>query len=60
MTYFNRKSSNKKDIQLESIILRLAEGIQNGTLTVIKQDSVVIQINTSEKIILNDKYLAVG
>lgn len=60
MTHFNRKPNNKKDIQLESIILRLAEGIQNGTLTVIKQDSVVIQINTSEKIILNDKYLAVG
>lgn len=60
MTRFNRKSNNKNDIQLESIILKLAEGIQNGTLTVIKQDSVVIQINTSEKIILNDEYLAVG
>jgi hypothetical protein len=60
MAYFDRKSSNKKDIHLESIILKLAEGIQNGTLTVIKQDSVVIQINKSEKIILNDEYLAVG
>lgn len=60
MVQFNKKSNNKKDIHLESIILKLAEGIQNGTLTVIKQDSVVIQINTSEKIILNDEYLAVG
>ncbi len=60
MAYLNRKSNNKKDIQLETIILKLAEGIQNGTLTVIKQDSVVIQINTSEKIILNGEYLAVG
>lgn len=60
MAHFNRKSNNKKDIQLESIILKLAEGIQNGTLTVIKQDSVVIQINTFEKIILNGEYLAVG
>ena len=60
MTHFNRKSNSKNDIQLESIILKLAEGIQNGTLTVIKQDSVVIQINTSEKIMLNGEYLAVG
>jgi hypothetical protein len=60
MTHFNKKSNNKNDIQLESIILKLAEGIQNGTLTVIKQDSVVIQINTSEKIILDNEYLAVG
>lgn len=60
MNRFNRKSKNKNDIHLESIILKLAEGIKNGTLTVIKQDSVVIQINKSEKIILNDEYLAVG
>lgn len=52
MTNFNRKSNNKKEIHLESIILKLVEGIQNGTLTVIKQDSVVIQINKSEKIFI--------
>ncbi len=60
MTNSKNKSNNKKDIQLEAIILKLAEGIQNGSLTIIKQDRVVIQINTYEKFILNEEYLAVG
>ncbi len=60
MANFHKKSNNKNDIQLESTILKLAEGIQNGTLTIIKQDSVVIQINTSEKFVMDEEYLAVG
>lgn len=52
-----KKSSNKNDVKLESIILKLAEGIENGSLTIIKQDSIVIQINTCEKIILRKEYL---
>lgn len=60
MTNYNRKSSNTSDNKIESIILRLAGEIQNGALTIIKQDSIVIQINTSEKFILNEEYLAVG
>ncbi|MDP4183273.1 MAG: DUF2292 domain-containing protein [Bacillota bacterium] len=60
MTNFNKKSNNKNDIKLESIILKLAEEIQNGTMTIIKQDSVVIQINTFEKFVMDEEYLAVG
>ena len=60
MANFHKKPNNKNDIQLESTILKLAEGIQNGTLTIIKQDSVVIQINTSEKFVMDEEYLAVG
>ncbi len=39
---------------LSRFVLELIEGIDNGWLSIIKQDNVVIQINTNARIQLNE------
>ena len=56
----NNKINKKNDIRLDEVILKMTQGIENGSLTIIKQDSIVIQINIHEKYIINDDFLAVG
>lgn len=53
MTSYEKKSPKPKRIQPEQLketILQSVGRIQDGTLTIIKQDNQVIQINTSKKI----------
>lgn len=52
----NDKSIN--EILLRKTILQLAENIHNGAITIVKQDSIVIQINVNEKINLGTKNFA--
>lgn len=41
------------DQKLKQLIEQLSSKIFNGTLTIIRQDNVVIQINTHEKLLEN-------
>ncbi|MCX7923564.1 MAG: YezD family protein [Clostridia bacterium] len=43
------KDINPQYPQLINMIINAAKSIDNGTITIIKQDNNIIQINTSEK-----------
>ncbi len=53
-----RKRKQFEKISLSTIIVRAVGDIQNGSVTIIKQDDTVIQVNVNEKIALeNDMVL---
>lgn len=52
MDYGRAGFKKLQERQLADKITELATNIQNGSVSIIKQDSVVIQINTKQKILI--------
>jgi hypothetical protein len=49
-----RKSKPLEKVSLSTFIVRAVGDIQNGSVTIIKQDNTVIQVNVNEKIALEN------
>ncbi|HEY9061819.1 MAG TPA: DUF2292 domain-containing protein [Pseudobacteroides sp.] len=49
-----RRRKQFEKISLSTIIVRAVGDIQNGSVTIIKQDNTVIQVNLNEKITLEN------
>jgi hypothetical protein len=47
------KSDETKQLDLAYLILKALGKIENGSLTIIKQDDNIIQVNSNEKYLLN-------
>ncbi len=56
MNRLKEENNKKGDYLLVCKIIEMAGNIQNGAISIIKQDSIVIQINTYEKILLQPQY----
>lgn len=52
MMEIKTKSIDLEDKKVRGILIQCLENVKNGSLTIIKQDGHVIQINTSEKYFL--------
>lgn len=52
MDYFKNESRRNIEHQLAGKIKELMSGVQNGSVSIIIQDNLVIQINTSQKILI--------
>lgn len=50
-----KKGLYTNDQKLMQLIQQLSVKIYNGTLTIVRQDNVVIQINTHEKLLENQE-----
>lgn len=51
----SKKSDSLSRVVISNIVLNEACKIQNGSIKIIKQDNIVIQINVNEKIILDNQ-----
>lgn len=50
--YAKPKSMDPEDKNIREILQRCLKGVKNGSLTIVKQDGHVIQVNKNEKYLL--------
>lgn len=50
--YAKTKSVDPEDKSMREILQRCLKGVKNGSLTIVKQDGHVIQVNKNEKYLL--------
>jgi hypothetical protein len=55
MDIYQKSTKQTNRIQMIEKIMELISIIQDGSISIIKQDSTVIQINTNEKILLHSQ-----
>lgn len=52
----NRNSAHNFKV-IDNIVFNTARKIQNGSIKIIKQDNIIIQININEKIVIDNAYV---